>query len=256
MRLPLSLPAAARLLAPVLTLAAVLALPPLAAADYPGATLTLRPGTNDAVLDKPFPVIAEGTNPPRDQTYDLVIKAKDKDVTPTCAPAASEDDGWTVQWGANLAAGPFSYTQPVTISGDGESTVLICAYTEFIIDTVATASLTVKLRPPRHVLRLTAPRRPRAGQRVRLRFRGEAEVPRRLLLVRLLRGRVACGQADASHQSERRIGAVGNVGGRISFDLRTPRLAAGRWTVCSYLQKSTADPRAEKRVRTLLTVRR
>lgn len=252
MRLPLRLPAAAT--AAVLTL---LALPSLAAADYPGATLTLRSGTSDAVFDKPFTVVAEGLNPPRDQTYDLVVKAKDKDQSPTCGPGASEDDGSTIQWGADLPAGPFSYTQPVTLSGTGSGgTALICAYTEFIVDTVATASLTVRLRAPRHALRLTAPRRPRAGQRVRLRFRGEAEVDGRLLLVRLLRGRAACGQADASHQSDRRIGAVGNVGGRISFDLRAPRLAAGRWTVCSFLQKSTADPRAEKTVRTLLSVRR
>jgi hypothetical protein len=154
---PWSLARVCIILACVAALAAVVAFAAAPAGatgpSYPGETLTLT--QNDAaVAGMTTDFTASGQQPDVGSTvggYDFHAFAKDKNVDPTCSPSfqgeeqASLDDPHenAISGAGQYTGSDTSFSVAFKVHIDGPGLVLICGYTEYIGDTVATAQLTV-----------------------------------------------------------------------------------------------------------------
>ena len=239
----------------IVVLALAAAVPAVAGAQQP--TLSLRQA-GDAVVDKPINLVAEGStvdDPNFLPSWNIRVRAKDGDLSPTCGLTVDIDDG-AYQFAHDLATGT-GFTVPFTVTAiPPPGRLLVCAWMMNYNDTVLPpAPLYVNVRAPRHRLTIASPRRARRGHRVTVRFSGTAEVAR-LLLARIARGSTRCGESDASVASTRRLtGVQGVPPGPINLTARTPALKRGSYTVCAYIQKTESDAKADKVARRVIRVR-
>lgn len=235
---------------PALALPLLAALPAAASAD----TMTMRPGA-DVVEDKTFPLIVEGTHERTGSIFSsyLYVKAKLPSSDPACGSTYFNDTGSSIVSSLVVPVGPYRHN--VQISPAQTGPLLVCGWIMSTVTTQGAGQATVNVRAPRHSLRISAPKRPRGGQRATIRLRGNAEVSRRLI-GRLISTRARCGQSAESQRGVKLFTSVRGVNGRISLDTRTPRLKRGRtYTACVYLQEEADDSRAEKVARKTFRVR-
>lgn len=243
-----------RVLPAIVALALVLTAAPTALSQT--ARIGIDP-VGEYVLDKPYKIIVEGGSPAIDilEQHHIRVRAKLADASPDCASYETADDGVLVVGAEVVAVSPFMQFIELPAEVTSPKRVLLCAWLYWAYEWRAgPASMTIDFKPPQHELRIDAPRRARRGRRVTVRLLGTASA-KRMVLARIARGSKPCGVSDATNRSTR-LAQVNEVPpGPIAATARTPRLRRGRYTVCAYVHRQAADPRAEAVARHVIRVR-
>jgi hypothetical protein len=148
-----------------------------ATGTYPGETLSLAV-TGTAVAGQETTVTASGQQTDVNSYaggFNLEVFAKDPSVDPTCSPSypgeqqASLTDPTETQPVIGLWQGPgTSFSTPFKLNFAKPGRVLLCAYSEWVTDTAASATLTIDVvAPGTKPVEVKAPKVTRKGEQLR-----------------------------------------------------------------------------------------